>query len=106
MRHRTRLILAGASCPLAAWPLVQVLMVAGFGITGVADLFSWWGIGLAWVSLLAALFHLVLTGAVPEAKKRLWAALLFALHLFAIPAYWFFYIWRPAVRSGKVTEAT
>ena len=39
--------------------------------------------------------HLFSTSRVPSEKKALWAVVLFLGNLFAMPFYWYFYIWPP-----------
>ena len=43
--------------------------------------------------------HVFRTDRVPQEKKALWAAVLFLGNLFAMPVYWYFYIW-PTVDRG------
>ncbi len=60
---------------------------------------------IASMSLLAALIvsylvYLFKTRAVPKDKRAMWAVVLIAGNMFAIPFFWFFYVWpTPVERS-------
>ena len=46
------------------------------------------------------IIHVVRTNRVPADKKALWAVVLFLGTLFAMPFYWYFYIW-PSADEGS-----
>ena len=49
---------------------------------------------LLMLALLAFyIFHVFRTTRVPNDKKALWAVVLFLGNLFAMPVYWYFYVW-------------
>ena len=54
-----------------------------------------------WAALLIFyLVHLTVTDAVPRDKKALWFAVLVFTHSFAMPVYWFHYLWRAPSWTG------
>ena len=53
-----------------------------------------------WVALLAFyIVHVFRTDRVPADKKALWAVVLFLGNMFAMPVYWYLYIW-PKSEAG------
>jgi len=59
---------------------------------------------IASMSLMAALivsyvFYLFKSGAVPKEKRVLWAVILIAGNMFAMPIFWLFYVWRAPVKD-------
>lgn len=62
---------------------------------------------IASVSLMIALIisyllYLFKSGVVPKEKKALWAVVLIAGNMFALPIFWFFYVWKaPAKTSAQ-----
>jgi hypothetical protein len=55
--------------------------------------------------LVFYVIHLFRTTLVPSDKKALWAVVLLLGNLFAMPVYWFLYIWRPLRAQGPPAEA-
>jgi hypothetical protein len=47
--------------------------------------------------------YLFRTDRVPTEKKALWAVVLLLANTFAMPVFWYFYIWRPADASPSTT---
>ncbi len=58
-------------------------------------------LGTGWIVALLIFYivHLFRTSRVPSDKKALWAVVLLLAHLFAMPVYWYFYIW-PKPNAG------
>ncbi len=56
------------------------------------------------VGLLAIyIAYLFKTEHVPKDKKVLWAVVLFMGNIFAMPVFWFLYVWKPLQRGGVAT---
>lgn len=56
------------------------------------------------MSLMAALIisyvvYLFKSGVVPKDKRVLWAVVLIAGNMFAMPFFWFFYVWRAPAKQ-------
>lgn len=56
------------------------------------------------MSLMVALIisyvvYLFKSGVVPKDKRVLWAVVLIAGNMFAMPFFWFFYVWRATIKS-------
>ena len=49
------------------------------------------------ISYIAYLFA---TNHVPSGKRALWAVVLFLGNVFAMPFFWYFYVWRPLQSEG------
>ena len=45
--------------------------------------------------LVIYVIHLFKTAAMPQDRKALWAVVLFLGNMFAMPVYWYLYIWKP-----------
>jgi hypothetical protein len=68
---------------------------------------------LAFMLLVFALMvfyvvHLFRTTEVGADKKALWAVVLFLGNMFAMPVYWYLYLWRPIQKGaeGALTDST
>ena len=53
--------------------------------------------------LLIYIVYLFKTEHVPKDKKALWAVVLFMGNIFAMPVFWFLYVWKPLQRGGDAT---
>lgn len=52
--------------------------------------------------ILSYVVYLFKSGVVPKEKRVLWAVVLIAGNMFAMPFFWFFYVWRaPAKISAE-----
>ncbi|MHA1567936.1 MAG: hypothetical protein ACTSXZ_00575 [Alphaproteobacteria bacterium] len=53
-------------------------------------------LSMVWITglVIGYLVHLFKTSHVPQDKKALWAVVLFLGNMFAMPVYWYFYIWQ------------
>lgn len=49
--------------------------------------------------ILSYVVYLFKSGVVPKEKRILWAVVLVAGNMFAMPFFWFFYVWRAPVKS-------
>lgn len=55
------------------------------------------GVGFFCMALMAFfVVYLFKTSLVPNEKKALWAVVLFAANLFAMPIFWYIYMWKPS----------
>jgi hypothetical protein len=104
------LVLAG----FTAWPIVYIfvaifLFLAFIVTTEVGPHEPTHGIPTALVILMALhiftillvfiliaiyIVHIFRTDAVSQDKKALWAVVIFLGHVFAMPVYWYLYIWK------------
>lgn len=50
--------------------------------------------------ILSYVVYLFKSGVVPKDKRVLWAVVLIAGNMFAMPFFWFFYVWRAPVNSA------
>jgi hypothetical protein len=48
-----------------------------------------------WLLVASYVIYVFKTRHVPSDKKALWAAVLFFGNIFAMPVFWFLYVWRP-----------
>jgi len=68
-------------------------------------MFSTQGVMLA--TLASYIVYLFKTKHVPKGKKALWAVVLFMGNIFAMPIFWYHYIWKPASEAHRhSTSAT
>jgi len=51
---------------------------------------------MLWILVLMAVYirHIFKTEAVAQDKKALWAVVIFCANMFAMPVYWYLYIWK------------
>ena len=54
-----------------------------------------------WLVTFAFMAYALASSAVPKGKRGLWAAVLFFGNMFALPFFWFWYIWRASDRSAE-----
>lgn len=109
MKQGSKVLLAAATI----WPFLYVLLFIGVAILSffVRDN----GPGFVWAIILPLhlLTMLVIFGLtafyivnvfrndrVNKDMKALWAVVIFMGSIFAMPVYWYLYIWRPAVTPG------
>lgn len=53
------------------------------------------------VALIASyIVYLFKSGVVPKDKKALWCVVLVAGNMFAMPLFWFFYVWRAPFKNS------
>ncbi|HEY3306823.1 MAG TPA: hypothetical protein VGJ93_00060 [Desulfuromonadaceae bacterium] len=59
-------------------------------------IFSLHFLTMVWMFVLIAIYirHIFKTEAVPQEKKTLWAVVVFLGNIFAMPVYWYLYIWK------------
>ena len=53
-----------------------------------------------WLITFAFMAYALASSAVPKDKRGLWAAVLFFGNMFAVPFFWFWYIWKANDRSA------
>lgn len=53
-----------------------------------------------WLVTFAFMAYALASTAVPKGKRGLWAAVLFLGNMFALPFFWFWYIWRASDRNA------
>jgi energy-coupling factor transporter transmembrane protein EcfT len=52
------------------------------------------------------IYYLFKTDKIPQDKKALWAAVLFLGNIFAMPVFWYLYIWRePEIQYENIEDA-
>ena len=125
---RTRALLLGLA---TLWPfvyfLISMLMIGAmvvFTLTADAHgdgedffttvfftMFTLHMLTLLLVVALVAIYlvHLFKTDGVPQDKKALWAVVLLLGNMFAMPVYWYLYVWRdvPAPpETGAISQET
>jgi hypothetical protein len=54
---------------------------------------------LVWGLILFDMFYAFKTSYVPKEKRLLWCVVLVLAHAFALPFFWYLYVWRPAART-------
>ncbi len=55
---------------------------------------------LAWVLIAIYIINVFKNDLVDKDKKALWAVVLFLGNIFAMPIYWYLYIWKPLKESS------
>lgn len=50
--------------------------------------------------IVSYLVYLFKSGVVPKDKRAMWAVVLIAGNMFAMPFFWFFYVWRAPVNMS------
>jgi len=54
--------------------------------------------------LIFYIVYLFRTARVPQDKKALWAVVLFMGNMFAMPVFWFIYVWRDPMPEAKSVD--
>jgi hypothetical protein len=98
------------------WPIAYMLLFLGFMLymvlfslratqgslppsglpAGIATIFVLHLLTILWIWVLIGIYivHLFKTDRVPKDQKALWAVVLFLGNMYAMPVYWYLYIWR------------
>ena len=80
--------------------------IAGFGAAFFVS-WEWFQIIVTavvaggWLITIAFVVYALASSAVPKDKRGLWAAVLFFGNMFALPFFWFWYIWEAHARSAE-----
>ena len=56
---------------------------------------------VSWGVVASYLVYLFKTNYVPSEKKALWAVVIFLGNVFAMPVFWYLYVWRPIGSRGN-----
>ena len=57
-------------------------------------------IAMTWVLIASYVIYMYRTSYVPKSKRNLWLAVLIFANMFALPFFWFYYVWQPATQPS------
>ena len=76
----------GSGPPQGMGPPKMFMLIFGLHLLTILEVFA---------LMVVYIIHLFKTDLVSGDKKALWAVVLFLGNMFAMPVYWWLYIWRP-----------
>ena len=103
--------LAISALPIIYFPLSFILMSSGLrGGSSDASAESFdihfrattYVIYLGWILVISYIAYMYKTPYVPKTKRGLWLAVLLFANVFALPFFWFHYVWQPIQNPSQV----